>query len=81
TPECYKKLAERCMNSDPNKRPIITIISSSIVYWLDAIEQDDDNEIKKQFLNADKIIPKLESSIHPRHMYTSKLIDIVGPER
>ncbi|CAG8472592.1 4988_t:CDS:1, partial [Cetraspora pellucida] len=65
TPDCYVKLAKRCMDSDPNERPTATIICSKIVHWLDEMKQKDDNEIKKQFLKADKIIPKVESSIHP----------------
>ncbi|CAG8466143.1 20294_t:CDS:2 [Cetraspora pellucida] len=38
------------------------------------MEQDDDNEVKIQFLEADTVAPKIVSSIHPSHMYTSKLI-------
>ncbi|CAG8684530.1 1432_t:CDS:1 [Cetraspora pellucida] len=75
TPECYVQLAKRCMDSDPNERPTTTIISSRIVYWLDEIEQKNDNEIKKQFLEADNIVPKVETSIHPSYMYTRKLIN------
>ncbi|CAG8654494.1 17210_t:CDS:1, partial [Cetraspora pellucida] len=48
-----------------------------IIYWLDAMEQKDNNEIKKQFLEADNMISKIESSIHPNHMYTSKPIKII----
>ncbi|CAG8504796.1 17956_t:CDS:2 [Cetraspora pellucida] len=40
------------------------------------MERKDNNETKKQFLEADKIMPKIESSIHPNHMYTSKPINI-----
>ncbi|CAG8472550.1 4986_t:CDS:1 [Cetraspora pellucida] len=92
TPKFFVKLAKRCMNSDPKKRPTISVVSSRIIYWLDEIEQDepdeDDNDIKKQFLEACKIIPNIESSNHSSHMnniettnhsshmYTSKLIDI-----
>ncbi|CAG8756522.1 16546_t:CDS:2, partial [Gigaspora rosea] len=35
---------------------------------------DDDNEIKNQFLEADKIRPNVELPKHLNHMYTSKLI-------
>ncbi|CAG8817194.1 3837_t:CDS:1, partial [Cetraspora pellucida] len=87
TPKCYVKLAKRCMDFDPNRRPTATIISSRIVGWLDDMEQEDemdhkdemeqknDNDVKKQFLEADKLIPKIETPTYPSHIYTSKLID------
>ncbi|CAG8568749.1 15995_t:CDS:1 [Cetraspora pellucida] len=81
TPKCYVKLAKRCMDSDPNERPTATIISSRIVAWIDEMEQKDEKEqkddydIKKQFLKADKLIPKIETPTYPSHIYTSKLID------
>ncbi|CAG8785093.1 25573_t:CDS:2, partial [Gigaspora margarita] len=60
TPECYIKLAMRCMDSDPKERPTATIIKLRIVCWLDDIDQSKDNEIKKQFLKADKNEPNNE---------------------
>jgi serine/threonine protein kinase len=73
TPECYVKLAERCMDRDQNKRPTATDIAHMIGCWLYEMKQDD-NENKKQFLEADKFKPNIELPKHSNHMYTSKLI-------
>ncbi|KAF0426248.1 putative Non-specific protein-tyrosine kinase [Gigaspora margarita] len=64
------------MNHDQNKRPTATVIGNRIGYWLDEMSQDDDSEIKKQFLEADKIKLNVESPKHPNHVYTSKSINI-----
>ncbi|KAF0392363.1 putative Non-specific protein-tyrosine kinase [Gigaspora margarita] len=63
------------MESDPNKRPTATNICHRVGYWLEEMEQDDDNETKKQFSEADNIKPKLKSPIHSNDMYTSKSIN------
>ncbi|RIB26908.1 kinase-like domain-containing protein [Gigaspora rosea] len=74
TPKCYIELAERCMNSDPKERPSAYDIHDKIDDWLDKIASPNDNEIKKQFLEANKIIKTLPISKHPDEMYTSKII-------
>ncbi|RIB23220.1 kinase-like domain-containing protein [Gigaspora rosea] len=48
TPKCYVKLAKRCMESDPNKRPTATNICHRVGYWLEELEQDKDNEINQE---------------------------------
>lgn len=50
TPECYKELANQCMDSDPQKRPTAIDIAFKLYQWAYK-----DNEIKYQFLKADKI--------------------------
>ena len=64
------------MNSDPQKRPRAYEIDSTIYYWLYDIARSNDKEIKKQFLDADKVIKILpiNSPSHLDHIYTSKLI-------
>ena len=62
------------MDRDQNKRPMATDISHIFGYWLNKMKQDNGNEIKKQFLKADKIKPNIELPKHSNHMYTSKLI-------
>ncbi|KAF0365687.1 hypothetical protein F8M41_013709 [Gigaspora margarita] len=43
------------MNPNPNKRPAATDICHRVGYWLDEMKQDDDdNEVKKQFFEADE---------------------------
>ncbi|RIB26459.1 kinase-like domain-containing protein [Gigaspora rosea] len=74
TPKCYIELAERCMNSDPQKRPSAQDIYYKINNWLYEIASSDDNEIKKQFLDADKVIKSLPIPKHSDKMYTSKII-------
>ncbi|RIB29789.1 kinase-like domain-containing protein [Gigaspora rosea] len=37
TPKCYIELAEKCMNSDPQKRPNVWNINKKIVGWFDTI--------------------------------------------
>ncbi|CAG8826500.1 14816_t:CDS:1, partial [Cetraspora pellucida] len=39
------------------------------------MELDKDNEIKRQFLEADQIKPDIKSLIHPNNMYMSKIIN------
>ncbi|RIB15956.1 kinase-like domain-containing protein, partial [Gigaspora rosea] len=74
TPKCYIELAKKCMNSDPQERPNSSDIYNSIDNWLEKIASSDNNEIKKQFLEADKVIKSLPISKHPDEMYTSKII-------
>ncbi|CAG8805425.1 658_t:CDS:1, partial [Gigaspora rosea] len=55
------------MDPDQNKRPTATDIAHIIGGWLYDMKQDDYNEIKNQFLEADKIKPNIESPKHPDH--------------
>lgn len=77
TPDCYIKLAKQCTDSVPQKRPSASEVIGIINYWIDNITTLDENEIKKQFLDADKAIKNLPiiSPSHPNSMYTSKIIN------
>src|SRR6185437_4179555 len=67
-PECYLELAKRCMDLDPRKRPTIRAVNGLITYWVEEIGSfDDENKIKKQFLEADKTKPTIESPKHPNN--------------
>ncbi|RIB05704.1 kinase-like domain-containing protein [Gigaspora rosea] len=57
-PDCYIKLATKCMDKEFNKRPTATEIIAIVTRWLNEIDQEDDNEIKKQFFEDDKINPE-----------------------
>ncbi|CAG8673522.1 8544_t:CDS:1, partial [Scutellospora calospora] len=46
-----------------------------IIHWLDEITQDNNNESKKQILEADKVKPELIEPKHPNQIYTRKSID------
>ncbi|RIB27355.1 kinase-like domain-containing protein [Gigaspora rosea] len=75
TPKCYIELAEKCMNSNPNERPPFAwVVRDTIRDWLKKITSSEDNEIKKQFLDADKVIKSLPIPKHPDEMYTSKIL-------
>ncbi|RIB22153.1 kinase-like domain-containing protein [Gigaspora rosea] len=69
-PSCYVELATKCMDKDFDKRPTATEINEIITRWLDEIDQEDDNEIKKQFLEDDKIKPEPIKQIHSHDVYT-----------
>ena len=74
TPKCYIELAEKCMNSDPQKRPKAIYVLGTLNGLAGAVKSSYDSEIKKQFLEADKVIKSLPISTHPDEMYTSKII-------
>ncbi|RIB06458.1 hypothetical protein C2G38_2253191 [Gigaspora rosea] len=78
TPDCYIELAMQCMDSDPNKRSTVRDIYFKLEEWNKIMKNSNDtNEIKIQFLNADKMFKELliVAQKHPDHMYTSKLIN------
>ena len=73
-PECYAKLAKRCMDQDQNKRPTATVIGGIICYWF--YEMSKIIIMKsRNFFWTDKIKLNVESPKHPDHIYTSKLIN------
>ena len=74
TPKCYIELAELCMNSDPQKWLNAIAVRINVNNWLNKIASSDDNEIKKQFLDADKVIKSSPIPKHSDEMYTSKII-------
>ncbi|RIB25097.1 kinase-like domain-containing protein [Gigaspora rosea] len=78
TPECFIKLAKKCMDPIPEKRPLAVEVVEMLQSWIESAEGLDDDEIKEQFLDADesiKTLPTLSPS-HPDHMYTSKSSNI-----
>ncbi|RIB24476.1 kinase-like domain-containing protein [Gigaspora rosea] len=80
TPSCYVELARRCMNSDPKSRPTANEVYMKLYKWNKFMKVSDDadvDKIKKQFLDADKIVKTLPiiSRKHPNSMYSSKFIN------
>ncbi|RIB24094.1 kinase-like domain-containing protein, partial [Gigaspora rosea] len=75
TPVCYIELANQCMDFDSQKRPSASKIWNILEEWNESIESlDSINEIKTQFLEADKAIKSLPISKHPDEMYFTKII-------
>ncbi|CFW93320.1 putative Non-specific protein-tyrosine kinase [endosymbiont DhMRE of Dentiscutata heterogama] len=74
-PDCYINLAMKCMDKDFDKRPTATEIVEIIARWLDEMDQEDDNEIKKQFLEVNRIKPEPIKQIHSQDVYDSDIYD------
>jgi len=62
------------MDNNPNKRLTATIIVNRVGYWLDEMNQGD-NEIMKQILESDKVKPEQVELKHPNDYYSSKLMN------
>ncbi|RIB20018.1 kinase-like domain-containing protein [Gigaspora rosea] len=76
TPSCYIELAKKCMDFDLKERPNAEQVYDKLQEWIKCIEDSVDNEIKKQFLDADKKeVETLQINLHPGSMYTSKMIN------
>ncbi|RIA90900.1 kinase-like domain-containing protein [Glomus cerebriforme] len=81
-PKCYIDLIKRCLDSNPINRSNAAEIEELIrlfynSYCPSEIKQDD-NEIKKQFKEAEKyrsINQNNKSTIHPQAIYTSRLLN------
>ncbi|POG73972.1 kinase-like domain-containing protein [Rhizophagus irregularis DAOM 181602=DAOM 197198] len=85
TPEIYKKLAYRCTNANPIKRPTADELFNITEFWYDSIyyfkqTREEENfgytgkEIKTIFEEADKEIPNITTSYEkdPDAIYTSR---------
>jgi serine/threonine protein kinase len=80
TPACYIRLAKKCIDQDPQKRPTANEISSKLYHlwcFLYYTEKFDKLGIKEKFLSADKFIEKLPiiERKHQDSIYTSKIIN------
>ena len=91
TPECYIKLAYKCTDADPEKRPTADEILKIITFWNDAIkfniysyseeQLDELGEIRKIFEEADKkpFNPStITATVHPNAVYTSRLLNFTN---
>lgn len=94
TPECYIKLAYKCMDADPEKRPTADEILKIIAFWKDAVGTIGINEILKHKLNYYKLkeIRKIfeeadqkpfnpstiTATAHPNAVYTSRLLNFTN---
>ncbi len=94
TPECYIKLAYRCTDADPEKRPTADEILKIISFWKEAINKyqtnwpnyskeqiDELKEMGKIFEEADKkpFNPStITATVHPNAVYTSRLLNFTN---
>src|SRR5947209_8160714 len=84
TPEIYKKLAHRCMNANPDRRPTANKLYDIIKFWRGCVVFRRDQEIEKFgykgkeiksiFKEVDKEIPSISTSYEkdPAAIYTSR---------
>ncbi|EXX73120.1 Cmk1p [Rhizophagus irregularis DAOM 197198w] len=86
TPEIYKKLANRCMDVNPDQRPKTGELFEILMFWYNACDNNEYNqekekfgykekEIKVVFDEADKEIPNISTlyEINPDAIYTSRV--------
>jgi serine/threonine protein kinase len=80
TPEIYKKLAHRCMNANPNKRPTARELVNILCFWSYCKEEEEKfgykgKEVIATFEEADKEIPNISTSYKkdPDAVYTSRI--------
>ena len=94
TPECYIKLAYKCTDADPEKRPTADEILKIIAFWKDAIDEDQSNwpnyseeqldeleKMRKIFKEADEkpFNPStITATVHPNAVYTSRLLNFTN---
>ncbi|RIA83518.1 hypothetical protein C1645_833702 [Glomus cerebriforme] len=79
--KCYIDLMKRCLDSNSVNRPNAAGVEELIRLFYNSyhpIKTKQDNEIKKQFKEAEKyssINQNNKSTIHPQAIYTSRLLD------
>ncbi|RIB14894.1 kinase-like domain-containing protein [Gigaspora rosea] len=82
TPDCYIKLAESCMDSDPQKRPTATMLFDEFSKWYGFISEsgklNEKSEISNKFWEADYIIQQLPITTQQNldSVYTSQFVDV-----
>ncbi|CAB5369437.1 unnamed protein product [Rhizophagus irregularis] len=80
-PKCYIDLMKKCWDSNPTNRPNATKIENFIISFYNSYCSEiiqDDNEIKKQFQEAEKYRStnrNIKSTFHPQAIYTSRLLN------
>src|SRR6266498_128445 len=86
TPEFYKKLAYRCMNANPNQRPMANELDDILSFLWDSNYgryQNDKyygREIKEEIKEADKEIPNMSILYekNPDVIYTSRAFKFIN---
>src|SRR5437763_12944643 len=84
TPEFYIKLAYKCMDADPDKRPTAEEVYEIINKWHSSFRIQNSDElklVKKEFDKMDKIRfdpSAITAVVHPDAFYTSRLLKLTG---
>ncbi|GBC46754.1 kinase-like domain-containing protein [Rhizophagus irregularis DAOM 181602=DAOM 197198] len=79
TPEIYKKLAHRCMNSNTNQRPTANELEEILLCWVNYDNNENygykEEEVRAVFEEADKEIPNISTLYEkkPDAIYTSRV--------
>jgi serine/threonine protein kinase len=77
-PKCYIELMEKCWNSNPVNRPNAAEIEATIISFYNSYRSQDNDEIKRQFQEAENYRNtnnNSKSTIHPQAIYTSRLLN------
>ncbi len=76
TPKFYIDLVNQCLDANPENRPSTGKLHDLIWNWSRKLGNNE-SEVTKEFLNADKVGPQESSSeitIHPQAIYTSRFL-------
>ncbi|RIB28262.1 hypothetical protein C2G38_2158364 [Gigaspora rosea] len=83
TPDIYIKLVKQCMDNNPIKQSSAKEVYEKLQEWEIVLskEQEELNEeqikIKKDFLEADKIIPTLSTISRKHHIFVNLLTNLI----
>ena len=69
-PDEYRKLAERCCDADPDKRPVASTIWSNINELIEKVKKENDNTWNAIYYNDVKPLSRLEKE----SKYSSTLV-------
>ncbi|CAB5192874.1 unnamed protein product [Rhizophagus irregularis] len=81
-PKCYMELMKKCWNEDPLKRPSVSEVKYIIGNWIFQPFSNDINEelenSKMEFINAQIGYNNLTTECHPQACYTSRLLNFTS---
>jgi serine/threonine protein kinase len=82
TPKCYMELMKKCWNEDPLKRPSVSEVKYVIGNWIfqpisNEINEELENN-KMEFINAQIGHNNLTAEPHPQACYTSRLLNFTS---
>ncbi|RGB22645.1 kinase-like domain-containing protein [Rhizophagus diaphanus] len=81
-PKCYMELMKKCWNEDPLKRPSVSEVKYVIGNWIfqpfsNEINEELENS-KMEFINAQIGYNNLTTECHPQACYTSRLLNFTS---